>query len=303
MLAPHWKAIVNEIKNAIRDACSSNADSAKAANEQRSAISAGIKTLSETLNAENIEQQTIDAEKCRRENYTIGALAAAAAFTLALDVLAGCQLLEMRKVYEPIKEQAVAAKTASDAAIRQSENSDKALIQSQRAWVAPLKFSFVDLGNTVEPLKVRILYQNIGHEPAKSVKTWLNSGYIRDPIPSEAFRWSDISTWYGAKEFQPDELCKRVGEDRKTSVAYPSPTFAFTIDVGNPANIPASLIPILFSEVKDQRTVFFVSGCFSYETMNRTKYSTFCAFLNPAGGGKDITEWAFSACPVGNADY
>ncbi|MFZ0509260.1 MAG: hypothetical protein WAM29_14610 [Methylocella sp.] len=184
-------------------------------------------------------------------------------------------------------------------------DSREALEQNQRAWIAPLKFSFVNLNDATDPLKVRILYQNIGRESAKTLKNVRKIGYIRTPNPASPAKWDELPVWESEKSFRRDEICKGITEIHKTSVVYPSPTFAFAIDIGmsEDATFPNSLIPVLFNEVKEQHTVLFVTGCFSYKTMNRTRYSTFCVYLNPAAGGKDINEWGFSVCPIGNDDY
>jgi len=190
------------------------------------------------------------------------------------------------------------------AALLALRDSREALEHTQRAWIAPVGFKFANLNDATEPLKVRVSFQNIGREPAKSLKQWLQFGYVRATSLPPA-QWLDLPIWKTQKEFQRAEICKGIAGVNNTGVAYPTPTFAFTVDAnkGKDANYPDSLIPVLFTEVKAQQTMLLVTGCFSYETMNRTRHSTFCVFLNPASGGRDITEWSFSACPVGNDDY
>ena len=64
----------------------------------------------------------------------------------------------------------------------------------------------------------------------------------------------------------------------------------------------AADVQVLFDEVKNQKSIYYVAGCLSYETLKERKNTTFCALLIPVVG-KDITQWHFGACPIGNDDF
>jgi hypothetical protein len=181
---------------------------------------------------------------------------------------------------------------------------------SQRAWIAPINFRLVDLADTDDPLKVRVTYQNVGREPAKNVRNWTATGFIPlSPVITD--RWIELGSWYTAPNVQAKVICSRVGDTKNAGVVYPSATSAMSVDTVKYSvdkNIAASLgispnIPLPVDDIKAAKAVYFVIGCFSYDTLSITRYSSFCAFLNPAGGGKDISQWAFSSCPVGNDDW
>jgi|ERR1700719_3583395 uncharacterized protein YecT (DUF1311 family) len=110
-----------------------------------------IETIRDEGRAYRKEEQREDQGKRFREWITI--------ILITMTFAAVCyQVYEMIKVYEPIREQAEAAKSAANAtkraadaattqseiatkqaeiSARQAENSDKALVQSQRAWIGP----------------------------------------------------------------------------------------------------------------------------------------------------------------------
>jgi hypothetical protein len=119
-------------------------------------------------------------------------LAAAAVFTLALDALSACQLEEMRRAYDPIRQSADAATTASQAALKQIEvaNRQANVMQGQlsvmegqeskqRPWV-----SFADpkilTDFTFDPKDAgRVTFgaviQNTGHVPAENVRPFIKT--------------------------------------------------------------------------------------------------------------------------------
>jgi hypothetical protein len=190
---------------------------------------------------------------------------------------------------------AVQAQAAKDTAIIAREN----LIAGQRAWVAPIQFSFVDLNNTQQPLRVRMTYQNVGREPARNVRNFLYSGYIRNPLPPTPKDWGHNLTWFSMAAINPQAMCRKVTPDIN-SVVYPSATVAFTLEIGDPPE--GADVPLLFDEVKNKKSIYFVAGCLSYETVKERKNSAFCAMLIPIEG-KEISQWQFGACPVGNDDF
>jgi hypothetical protein len=142
-------------------------------------------------------------------------------------------------------------------------------------------------------------YQNVGREPARNVRNYLYSGYIRNPVPPLPKDWANNPTWPTIDAIWPKNMCSRVTPN-KNSVIYPSPTTGFEIEIGDtPIGADAQT---LFEEVKNKKSIYFVAGCLSYETVKERRNSAFCAVLNPVEG-KEIGQWQFGACPVGNDDF
>lgn len=143
------------------------------------AVSPDFAALIDTMRSEGRayrrEEQREDRGKNIREWFTIA--------LISMTFVAICyQVHEMIKVYEPIKEQADAAKIAADstkraadAATRQSEiagrqadNSDKAMLQAQRAWIGPRDARLESKPVVGQKNKFVVEYQNTGKEPALS---------------------------------------------------------------------------------------------------------------------------------------
>jgi hypothetical protein len=169
-----------------------------------------------------------------------------------------------------------------------------------RAWIAPIKFSLVNLDDPVEPLKVSLFYQNVGREPATSLKNNLTSGYIATKgTPPD--KWQTLQEW--DKIPSASNLCMDAINTTTSNVAYPSQNIGFTVDIKrfDTWNISDAMLSQFFAAVKDQTVLYYVAGCFSYETAGKMKFSAFCAYLNPIPD-KQISQWGFSSCPVGNED-
>jgi hypothetical protein len=217
-----------------------------------------------------------------------------ALFTGMLVVVAGLQTCILSSTDAALHKSADAVSDAAKAVSRSVDIAEA----TERAWIAPVRFALAAPADSDDPLKVRVSYQNVGREPARSAKNWLGYGYIplSPPLPSPA-NWGELPGWYASPAVQPKEICEHLGKIHKTSVVYPSTTIGFSIDT---TKDPALPIPV--EEIKQQHAVYFVVGCFSYETVGRTRFSSFCAFLAPSAA-KDFAEWGFNACPVGNDDY
>jgi hypothetical protein len=121
------------------------------------------------------------------------------------------QVHEMIKVYEPIKDSADAAKTSADAARRSVDVAEDGV----RAWIAPTNFSFVDLNNANDPLRVRVSYQNVGREPAIKVKNRSPSAIITNVTE----QWGTLSNWH-EEMFKPENICVDMNKTDVTSVVY-----------------------------------------------------------------------------------
>jgi hypothetical protein len=118
MLPPLWRSVVNEFKQAIKDKSHEQAN-----------ITAALNRFANAFEADNTRRETTESRKKTRENWTIAALAAAAAFTFALDLLGFFQWKEMQRAYEQIERSADAAKKSADVA-------ERALVQVERPILA-----------------------------------------------------------------------------------------------------------------------------------------------------------------------
>lgn len=169
----------------------------------------------------------------------------------------------------------------------------------RRAWIAPVGLTFIDPNDTVYPLRVRVSYRNIGQEPAKGVRSWVDGGVIGDvPLPAPIY-WDTLPGWHTYTEIKPHNICKHLDETNTHAVLYPSNT-------GETASLSTNEDQPLKRHVENIRSeheIFIVIGCFSYTTIGQQKFGTFCFYLYPIPGIKDLTKWQFASCPVGNDDF
>jgi hypothetical protein len=181
------------------------------------------------------------------------------------------------------------AKAASDA--------NKLNAVSQRAWVAITGFAFADLMTaSANPLKVRITYQNVGREPARNVRSRVRTSYIPEaPIPSSV--WGDLPIWHTDETFRPKAICDDISLSTISIVLYPT-----TASVNNLYTSDEIVNKLSVDDVKDRSNIYIVKGCFSYTSLDRVRYTSYCAYLSPLDG-KDISQWLFAACPIGNDDW
>jgi hypothetical protein len=77
----------------------------------------------------------------------------------------------LRDQVAALKKSAEGSEKAADATKRSVEIAEA----TQRAWIAPVKFEFAKPVDAEDPLRVRVFYQNIGREPAKAAKNWLDT--------------------------------------------------------------------------------------------------------------------------------
>lgn len=262
---------------------------------------------------ERAAAKKLESPQDRASRRTATATVAIAFLTLAVVVVGGLQYLIFKGQLKVMADQLIEMRgtgTQTDALIETNKKLAQATIKqadvaeaAQRAWLAPTHFSFANLSYAAEPLVIRVFYQNVGREPARGVRNWLGYGYIRSPVPAEPSQWGKNLNWHEMTEIKPAEMCRKVSATQQ-SVVYPNSTFGFSLDIktNEGMKIPISALPELFVEVKEKRAIYFVMGCLSYETLGQRKNSTFCAFLDPVPG-KEVADWSFAACPVGNDDF
>ena len=215
------------------------------------------------------EEQREDRGKASRERITIGLL-----FCTVIAI--GWQVYEMVRVYGPVKEQA-------EASVRQAINSDKALVEAQRAWVGPQNAAITAELAIGKPIEVTITYQNTGREPA------LGFVYIVDTFSVTIA--DDKKGVTAQRSAIGMSQCKSDNKWQGGSVVYPATGFSSYS---------------LFSKTKDDFVddplikgdkIFIVQGCFLYRTFDTPHHSYFCYFyktglskiqnLNICPGGHD----------------
>lgn len=226
-------------------------------------VSRLIKTIEAEGRAYRKEEQDEDRGKKWREWITI--------ILIAFTFVAVCyQVYEMIKVYEPIKEQAEASKIAADAATaqskiatKQSENSEKALVQAQRAWVGP---SNVRIDGAVEigkPISIVVDYTNSGKEPA------LNFVPAIDYFPTTTEE--DANGAVIAKTNAYFKGCKDVTSLRPGQVIFPNAGNSFTLKTKD---------DFVDQTLLDGNTIIVVDGCFLYKSFDVIRHTYFCYFFN-----------------------
>lgn len=174
------------------------------------------------------------------------------------------QVYEMVHVYGPIHDQAIASKIAADAATKQSENSDKALVQAQRAWVGPQNATIAAEPAVGKPVEITIQYQNSGHEPA------LGFVYSVEPFlftPSE-----DANGTVGTRILNYMNACKNAKEWKGGSVIYPSVGFS-AYNLNSKTNDD-----FVDEDFTKGEKLLIVQGCFVYRTFDLPRHSYFCYF-------------------------
>lgn len=174
------------------------------------------------------------------------------------------QVEEMRRAYGPLNDQAAATKA------------------SQRAWIAPVAFSLANANDPVDPLKALAVYQNVGREPAKH--TLFAAGYgFMDAGAEPAYKWKDLPSW-DAKELTPDAVCSIITWKSPSSVAYPSSTYNYTVEIGTteaPAGGVSRVKPEYIDAVKNKKLIYVVHGCFTYETLGEKNTVVFVCTYTP----------------------
>jgi hypothetical protein len=202
------------------------------------------------------------------------------------------QVREMIKVYGPIKQQAEAARVAAkataraaDAATAQSENSDKSLTLSQRAWVGPTIARIDGAIEVGKPLKVVISYANSGREPAT------NFVHVQNVFTASS---EDSSNGIlNAKVLGDFKGCQDAQTLRPGQVVFPTTTNSSNnLTISTAANL-------VDQAVADGEKSVIVDGCFLYKSFEVIRHSYFCFFFT----AKQTDPNGLSYCENGtNAD-
>jgi hypothetical protein len=154
----------------------------------------------------------------------------------------------------------------ADAATKQSENSDKALIQAQRAWVGPRNAAFAAEPAVGKPIEITMEYQNSGHEAA------LAFIYAIDPFLATTD--DDTNGIVAAKLQNYAMSCKNTREWQGGSVIYPT-----TGGFGGGYTLSVKTKDDFVDEPLTKGEKFLLlQGCFLYQTFDAPRHSYFCYF-------------------------
>jgi hypothetical protein len=245
-------------------------DERPACQDPPSGPSADFSALIDTIVAEGrayrAEEQREDRGKRLREWLTVIMLGA---------TMVGVfwQVREMIHVYGPVRDQAIASQKAAEAATvaaaaatKQSENSDKALVQAQRAWVGPRNASIAADPAIGKPVEITIEYQNSGREPA--------TGFFYFVEPFGMLPAEEADGTLAVKIHSYMKACQDTKEWPGGSVVYPSSSGfggGYTLSIKTTDNF------IEEAMINGEKTII-VQGCFVYKTLEAPKHSYFCYF-------------------------
>jgi len=133
MLPPSWKA---ETQKAVEEIISCH-ESKREANQDNAAtkITASIDALRDAQNCQTSHQDSGDKKNRTLSLVTVALLFVTVFFTYKTWSAISDQVVEMRKVYDPIKQSADAAKAAATAAQKSADLAEEALTRRDRAFV------------------------------------------------------------------------------------------------------------------------------------------------------------------------
>jgi hypothetical protein len=234
------------------------------------------------------EEQNEDRSKSFREWLTIILL-------VGTVVLLRSQVIEMQKVYDPIKgqadaagkqadaasTQAIVAKAQADAAIESARAVRENTIAAERAWVGPNSGALDAVPVAGNPVTFNIAYQNTGRQPARSFQSNADAFVVTLD--------EDLNGVTAAKLAKNMTDCLNKKPVVGAQVVYPSTGFAsnqlsVTLDKG-----------LIDDKVVSGDKILAVSGCFVYETFDSPHHSTFCFFYR--SGMTKAQNLSF--CPTG----
>jgi hypothetical protein len=131
-----------------------------------------------------------------------------------------------------------------------------------------------------QPADYAVLYRDTGKSPAIDVNHAEVSNHI--PMPN-----------LGAGEYPkipPNKTCAGLFPEKGSDILYPTTgDYKFYRQLGGDA---------INADLRDQRILEYIQGCFTYETRGKPHHSPWCFFLQPIDG-QSINAWPFKNCPYG----
>jgi len=180
-----------------------------------------------------------------------------------------------------IHHMADAASQATDIARQANETNKELLAVDRRAWIAPKS---ADLAGPVEagkPLAFTVTYGNTGKEPATDLA--ISGVGSLTPAPANG-AWDTFVV-------SENQACQGIATIADGPVVFPSAIDAYSYRFSTSASL-------MDATVLSGSQVFYVEGCFAYDTAGDTHLSAYCFYLRP-----DATQppqnWTFRPCPGG----
>lgn len=174
------------------------------------------------------------------------------------------------------------AAASTEVARQANETNTQILAVDRRAWIAP---KGADLAGPVEvgrPLAFTVSYGNTGREPATDLAV---SGVgALAPAPANG-------AWDGFVVSQ-NQSCQGIATIADGPVVFPSAIDAYSYRLSTSAGLVDATV---LSGVQ----VFYVEGCFAYDTAGDTHVSAYCFYLRPDAGTAP-QNWSFRPCPGGS---
>ena len=162
----------------------------------------------------------------------------------------------------------------------------------QRAWIAPTGAELDGALIEGSPIRLRILYENSGREPAlDTVHRYGWTGPQPIEIDGAGIPFIDIHKveWPQINPCQTQPLQNEVETGR--------PIYA----PGKYGDIRYVFGDGISQELLNKRQTFFVLGCFTYKAFLRTRHSPYCFFFQP-NRDRSIEESTFEHCLVSFGD-
>lgn len=162
-----------------------------------------------------------------------------------------------------------------------------------RAWIVPAGVEINSDITVNSNLRLKILYQNSGKEPAKNMihfRDWYPIKVTIDDVDEPYVDWSKVS-------LPSDYRCEQaVAIDEDGTTVYPLATYAnykYIYAGARHGSVPQSL--------KDKTSSVVVYGCFVYSTFGFRKQSPYCFYLQH-DRLRPVEESTFDPCPFMHED-
>jgi uncharacterized protein (UPF0333 family) len=211
-LPPLWKREIQKAVEESADRAAHRRD--RQDKEDSAAISRPLHDLVQEFKAYQEKQDRSDEEAATRERVTIAALILTVVFTFITVIIFHSQLDEMKKAYLPVKDQAIAAVAAAEAAKAAVELSDKTAERQLRAYINVESVTLAWSGSVRSIAEVHI--RNAGQTPAKNV---IVRGIIADDHDAPPNRlpayFGDSPANFGMGEPNSTKVTKVLGQGRE----------------------------------------------------------------------------------------
>ena len=173
------------------------------------------------------------------------------------------------------------ATQANDIARQANATNQAILAADRRAWLAPKAADLVGTLEAGKPLAFTVSYGNTGKEPATNVAV---SGVGALAAAPANGAWETFAV-------AQNQACQGIATIADGPVVYPSAIDAYSYRLTTSATL-------IDATVLSGAQVFYVQGCFAYDTAGDTHVSAYCFYLRP-----DTTtppqNWTFRPCPGG----